>query len=171
AGMDGFLAKPFRREELLRELRRWLPEAVARVDVPTPTREVSTVPVASDSEAVIDDAAVANIRGFAGGDRIFRDAVRMLAGTMPERLARIATALETGDRTTVRTEAHALKSSTGMLGAQRLSAALRELEHAAPAAPPATLAALIGVVRSEATRAIEALQGVAGIAVAGAGVA
>jgi DNA-binding response OmpR family regulator len=111
AGMDGYLAKPFTREELLRTLHRWLPE---RAPEPAP----------------IDPAALAAIRQLDAerGGAIVERVLRSYLDTTPGKLAALRRAADSGDAAGVRDAAHALKSSSAQLGARSLAELAKELE-------------------------------------------
>jgi len=171
AGMDDFLAKPFRRDDLLRILRTWIPLGVtsapssggtsespahrqaashaARIRA-TPTDLDAALDAAPDAvpdaapEEALDEAALATIRSFSGGQQILRDAVSSLLEVMPVRLAELRQAADTEDRGTMRRVAHSLKSTTGMLGVRRVSMLLQRIERASPDATFEVLASLVG---------------------------
>jgi CheY-like chemotaxis protein/HPt (histidine-containing phosphotransfer) domain-containing protein len=154
AGMDGFLAKPFTLPDLRATLRRWLPENDQPGSV-TAAPSITNTPVADgpgDVPAVnettlralqaLDESGGA---GFASG--LVGDLLRAFLGAAPAQWGRVQASVQAGDTEALRRAAHGLKSSTGNLGAERLSAHYRELEAygmegaiaAARAALPAVL--------------------------------
>ncbi|HYV96165.1 MAG TPA: response regulator [Gemmatimonadaceae bacterium] len=156
AGMDGFLAKPFRHADLLSVLKEWMPRGPVRA---TPSRKAAAVRESSD---VIDEAAIESIRSFPGGDRILAETVKAMTATMPDKLRELETAVEHGNRVSVRAQAHSLKSSTGMLGATRLSTLLRTLETDADVADLPKLEGILGEIVTEYDAAETALRELVG---------
>jgi signal transduction histidine kinase/DNA-binding response OmpR family regulator len=127
AGMDDYVAKPFTSVQLLLALRRWLPEA------PAPPAAAAAEPAhpAADEDAVLDPRALDAIRAIdpARGARILARVAAAWLETAPAQLDALRKALARGDAGALRDPAHALKSSSANLGAQRLSQLARELER------------------------------------------
>lgn len=158
AGMDDFLPKPFRRDDLITMLRRWMP----LVEPPTLDGALPTAPllVAESSPpdgSVIDDEALSGILGFPGGEQILRNAISSFRQVGPGRLTDLATAVAAGDRAGVRSLTHSFKSTAGMLGAARLAKGLETLEQTAALSAPDVLADLLALVRVEYAQADRAL--------------
>ena len=153
AGMDDFLAKPFRHGDLVRVLQEWIPIALPPSPVPSPTPGS-----ADDLSEPIDLAALQSIRSFPGGDRILRDAVQTLFDTLPASLAVLAQHVAAADRSALKQLAHSLKSSTGMLGLRLVSACLRSLEHGAESLAVPELSLIVDHVRHEFGRAAPELR-------------
>jgi two-component system, sensor histidine kinase and response regulator len=138
AGMDDYLPKPLRPEQLDAVLERWIG---ARAE-PAP------------SEPLVDDS---RIRGFREDypdivDRL----VALFADSTPPLLDQLGDAAGSGDDDQVRKLAHKLKSGCDNVGATRMSALCRTLEQSSgdpgalvdelTAAYPATLAEIRGAV-------------------------
>ncbi len=154
AGMDGFLTKPVRLDDLRAELGRvsgTAPPASADAPAPTPAPAPLSVPTA--------DAVVAHLRALADGD----DA---LAAEILDAYLRTESAL----RAELRGErhgdpgpaAHKMKSACGTLGADALAHAAHGVERAARdgadvAGPVAELDAALGRFRGVAEAALAAL--------------
>jgi PAS domain S-box-containing protein len=128
AGMDDYLSKPIRREELEAVIVRWLPgsEASSRPEdrhLGAGDDEVAQVP-----GAVLDLAAVARIR-----DALTPAKYELLLDRFDAQqrtcVAEIGVAVERGDRAEVRRVAHKLKGSSASLGAYRLQLCCLALEH------------------------------------------
>jgi HPt (histidine-containing phosphotransfer) domain-containing protein len=144
AGMDDFLAKPFKREDLVPLLQKWLGPAEvieeeedadaasdASVDGGPAVTPASLPP---ESEAGEDDRCVFDydeaVRTFMGQTAVvvrllesFQEKIRAQFATIEEALAR-------GDMETVRVEAHAIKGGSWNLHAERLGDKAFELEEA-----------------------------------------
>jgi CheY-like chemotaxis protein len=145
AGMDDYLTKPIRTDELIAALGH----AERRSDVVAPTR------------AVDPDA----IHGFVAslGDRGPGSAVTLIdtfLGHAPAQLASLRQALELKETDDVRREAHTLKSNAAAFGAAALEAMCRELENAAEAHALDRGADLLRRIESELERVTRELEGI-----------
>ncbi len=85
----------------------------------------------TDELPVLDQAVLGELRDSVGGDEAF---VRELASTFVaesgSHLEALAAAAAAGDAAAIVRPAHSLKSSGAALGAMRLSAMCRDIEHA-----------------------------------------
>ncbi len=125
AGMDDYLAKPLRPEELDAVLERWLhtPAAPAPVE---PEPEPASM-------ALVDEARA----------RVFREdypeivdqLIELFEDSTPPLLRELREGVAAGDAETVRRAAHKLKGSCQNIGASGMAAQVAELERAATAAP------------------------------------
>jgi CheY-like chemotaxis protein/HPt (histidine-containing phosphotransfer) domain-containing protein len=152
AGMDDYLPKPFDREQLRAVLARWLPKAPAGAD--------AAVPEAVD-EAVLDGIRALN---RARGDVIVARVVSAYLATAPGQIDEIRLCLEGGDAEGLRFVAHALKSSSGNVGARGLRDLARRLEEAGRAGElgqAKDLAERLGEEWSRVYRSLAKLPGVA----------
>jgi CheY-like chemotaxis protein/HPt (histidine-containing phosphotransfer) domain-containing protein len=122
AGMDGFLAKPFRADELFAALEQMAPQgAVAAPPAEEPVRR----PAVFDRED-----GLARVEGMidvlADMASLFLDEQTSLVQTMTDAFA-------AGDSQTVADTAHRLKGSAGLLGATGTFIAARDLDDLAKA--------------------------------------
>ena len=140
AGMDDYLSKPIRPEELSRALARCRP---ARAD------------------DALDDAALGKLVSSLGGGDEGREAVRELVEMfLDDAAAQMATlhgAVEQGDADTARRTAHTLKSSGATFGARPFAELCRELEALAREGRLDAAAALLDRADQEWERARSAL--------------
>jgi signal transduction histidine kinase/CheY-like chemotaxis protein/HPt (histidine-containing phosphotransfer) domain-containing protein len=128
AGMNGYLTKPINSAALARMLEEMLPQAQP-LRRPKSTDAPSSPPVAAapaidpdilsldrlaESFGAIDDEAIAFLRRF--------------ADDVPARLVRLDAALQAGDATVARHEAHALKGAALSIGATRLGLTASDLQ-------------------------------------------
>jgi PAS domain S-box-containing protein len=128
AGMDDFIAKPIRVDQLVSALTRSQPLAwrAAEEAAPAPREDA---PQAAESSAVLDPSALERLREMAGEDAEFlREMFQTYLAEAPGMLAEMRQALKTGDTTTLRRAAHSLKSNSADFGARALSDLCRELE-------------------------------------------
>ncbi len=136
AGMNDFIAKPFRSSDLVAVLQRWLPAKVgaggtAPADAQLPAGGVS--PARAPELPVLDPAALDDLLQATGMTRdeivsMFSADVWRLAGEI-EALAGSGEGDAHAD--VARRLAHSLKSSAAQLGARRVAVAAQALEHAA----------------------------------------
>jgi CheY-like chemotaxis protein len=105
AGMDGYLSKPFRMDELIRTV-----EAVA-----TP------------GSSPID---MADVMDRVGGDRkLFAEISATFCREMPKQLAAVRAAIESGDANAVERTSHSLKGACAVMGAKTAAALAKDLEE------------------------------------------
>ncbi|MFP5246165.1 MAG: response regulator, partial [Thermoanaerobaculia bacterium] len=111
AGMDDYLSKPIAEAELARVLQRYVGSA------PPPP--------------ALDANVIAGLRDLAGGsDDFLKDIAQIYLEDAPQRIAAIRNAFATGDAAGVAEAAHALKSSSGNVGAEGVRKVCAELEEA-----------------------------------------
>jgi len=127
AGMDDYLSKPFSQRELAELVTRWAPQAAAGG---TPDRAAAAPPAPPDDaeprEASVNPRALESIRLLAAG--LLERVVRQYIVDAPRYLGQMRTALDAGEPETLRRAAHALKSSSANLGAERFAALCQALE-------------------------------------------
>jgi CheY-like chemotaxis protein len=127
AGMDDYLAKPLRPEQLDAVLERWLH---APAGAPEAAPEPEPGPA---SMALVDEARA----------RVFREdypeivdqLIELFQDSTPPLLRELREGAEAGDAETVRRAAHKLKGSCQNIGASGMAAQVAELERAASVAP------------------------------------
>ena len=126
AGMDDFLPKPFKRQQLLDILQKWIgPDG----EMETKGRE--SVSSAPETEFLIDSQALENIRSLETPDNpgILEKVVSFYLQESPEIIQILRQAISEKDAKTVQQKAHYFKSGSANLGAARLAELCRELEH------------------------------------------
>ena len=111
AGMDDYLSKPLRSEDLDPVLERWL--AGPAVSAP-------------DGAGFVDDERFGSLRGL--GPELVERLVGVFARTTPPLLEELRAAVERGDDTTCGKLAHKLRGSSETVGARRLSELARRIE-------------------------------------------
>ena len=118
AGMDDYLPKPIRPDELA--------EALSRVRVIAGTRETT----ANGGRADLEPDAVDGLKEL-GGDEFLAEVIDTFLGDAPALLATLRTSRERADAEELRRAAHSLKSNGQTFGATTFSELCRELEERA----------------------------------------
>jgi HPt (histidine-containing phosphotransfer) domain-containing protein len=126
AGMDDYLPKPARREDVAQMLERWLvrpaPWSGGDPGAGKGSREASAPEVVS--RAMLDEL-------WALTPGSFHEIVGVFLESAGGKVAALRRAMESGDHDSLRRAAHGLKGSSGNVGAVRLAALCSELEQAA----------------------------------------
>jgi len=164
AGMDDYLSKPFRPEQLRKVLDGWVEPKPAPAGA-SASSEPDTMGAASpacDAPARLDPKALDAIRALSGpgrgGDMLGRVA-RIYLDHAPRLLAEIETAVDAADAGALRDTVHSLKSSSANVGARRLADLCRALEAMAGTRDTGGARPLVGRIRAEfedVCRALEA---------------
>ncbi len=156
AGMDDYIAKPFRAEELAAALQRW----VRRAAGPTSGTAGAGAPTRAGCSAPAGDAGTdAPLHGAWGedADDLRAEVARLFAEDAPRRLAVMRAAVTRGDEAALATAAHALKGEASMLGASELQALAREVELQARAGDVEGAEPLLARLAAACERAAAAL--------------
>ncbi|KVV44449.1 hybrid sensor histidine kinase/response regulator [Burkholderia territorii] len=170
AGMDDYLAKPFRRDALLRALARHVcgneraPVAghghALQADIGSHGNacEASTTSLDDDAD-VIDRKALDALRALQrpGRPDVLTRIIDQFALDAPRLIRDMRAAVEAGDADALKLAAHTLKSSSANVGAHRLSARCREIERLARAADVRAAEALVADTDAEFAHAHAAL--------------
>jgi HPt (histidine-containing phosphotransfer) domain-containing protein len=117
AGMNDYVAKPIRAEELVAALKRVKPLADAE-DTP------------GVAHVSLDDDALATLRDL-GGDEFLGEVIDAFRADAPELVATLRSSLDSGNSGELRRAAHTLKSNGATLGAEQFAELCRALEHRA----------------------------------------
>jgi HPt (histidine-containing phosphotransfer) domain-containing protein len=149
AGMNDYVAKPIRVEELVAAIKR------------TPRRHRATAPTpAGSDEGPVDGKVLARLTEGTGGDTDFvAELIEQFVTDAPELLATARAGLVAEDREEIRRAAHTLKSNAATFGAHRLAELSRELEEAAKRGALDDARARIDAVMRELDVVREALPG------------
>ena len=118
AGMNDYVAKPIRTEELAAALKRARPLAHGNGGAP----EVGYVS--------LDDGALQNLRDL-GGDDFLGEVIDAFLADAPDLIATLRRSLAEQSNEELRRAAHTLKSNGATLGAESFSELCRTLEHSA----------------------------------------
>jgi HPt (histidine-containing phosphotransfer) domain-containing protein len=164
AGMDDYVPKPVKPEELAEILRRWVPQ-----EAPEP----GTSPVAPGYGASAPDSApdkaenriedpldpdvLAGLRELGDPD-LLSELTEMFFDDASSRLATLHEAVEGDDAQSLEHVAHALKGSSGSMGATRMAAICTELQDAGASGDLSRAPALLEQLEDEFGRVRPALE-------------
>ena len=151
AGMNDYVAKPIRVDELVAAIKR------------TPRRgSGSGTPAADPSpDGLIDEAVLARLADGTGGDEGFvSELIEQFVADAPRLVAAARAGLDAGDAAEVRRAAHTLKSNAATFGAHALAGRSRELEDAAKRGALEGASEQVDAVGSELDLVLEALPGI-----------
>ncbi|WP_445151644.1 response regulator [Baekduia sp. Peel2402] len=130
AGMDDYVAKPLRPEEVDTMLARWLPAAVpVGVSGNGHGNGAAPVPTAADPDADPIDDVRFNDLGRDFTPDVVREVVNAFIDSTPPIIERIVLAAEGEDHTEIAQGAHRLKGGCLAVGAGRLNDLANELEE------------------------------------------
>ena len=158
AGMDDFLAKPYSLAQLDATVRRWLLASHVAAVVEAPR---TTGLMALDGTAqTLNRQTLDGLRELDpnGSDDLVRQLLGMFVESTPAAVVQLRRAIDAGDGTSVGRFAHALKSSAANVGAESLSAVMRELEKLGREARIDEARVLADAAVAEHGRAITALR-------------
>jgi len=126
AGMDGYLTKPIRAEDVYRTLEEFTSVKVAHGTVR------STVPTGDTTECQgpINQQALNRLRALEtrGRGTFLQDIIRAYLKSAPERLAALGLAARKGDANEVERCAHSYRGMSATLGADRVAALCQSVE-------------------------------------------
>jgi two-component system sensor histidine kinase/response regulator len=167
AGMDDYLSKPFSRERLAATLGRWL---LVAAEAPTEARPASMPSAAAPgpapagapgamSDGPINPSALDAIRKLGGlrNASLANQVIGAYLADTPPRFAQLRAAAEAGDAEALRQAAHALKSSSANVGAERLAALCKELETLGRGGGGDDVRPLVARAEAEVARVVGAL--------------
>ena len=152
AGMDDYLTKPIKFDELRTTVQRWLA-------TPTTAPLRPAVQHQPPEPTPLDPAILAELRGLqaAGEPDLLCSLIDLFMDEAPSLLAAVRSAIMARDPAALRTAAHALKGCSSNLGATLLAAQCKILEDHGRAGTLAAAPAALTALETEYTRAVTAL--------------
>jgi CheY-like chemotaxis protein len=154
-GMDAYLSKPLRPEDLLATIDGLLLAGPAasrerRADRSSERAEATAMEPSIDSAALLAD--------FGGNSALMADVIRVFLSDAPAQLETLRAAVAAGDGGAIAAAAHALKGSVGLFSKGAAYEAARTLEHAARAGELADVRARYTRILDDLSRVTEDLE-------------
>ncbi|MGK7878428.1 MAG: response regulator [Xenococcaceae cyanobacterium] len=158
AGMDDYISKPIRMEELVRALSECQPNVSPSVSE-NPLDPSEEAPVKSPPATVLDPTALLQLRKIAGDDaKLIVEVINSYLKDSPQMLRSLRDAVEQKDAALLQRVAHPLKSTSATLGANTLAQLCQKLEDIGRAGVLEEAAALLEEVMAEYPKVAAALQ-------------
>ncbi len=163
AGMDDYISKPFRQNQLEEMLKRWLPDNLQSIAQQAPKQNESLAETTDSKPAkseVIERKSLKNIRALQteGAEDILTRIIKLFLDDTPDQLAKLEQAIRDNDAATVCLITHSLKSSSATLGALNLSSLLKKLEEKGHGNSLLGASEMLVRVKSEFRKTIEPLR-------------
>ena len=128
-GMNDFLSKPYTIDQLRQKIHHWLSKEKHN---PMNAVKSQLVELATETNAIpaLNPIWLGQIRELdtTGGDVLLHKILQAFLESAPNNMHQLEQAITNGDADSLRQSAHALKSSSGNIGAENLSALLKQLE-------------------------------------------
>jgi len=142
-GMNDYLVKPFRAQELYFKIVSSIRKKVSG-NIPAETNRHEENP----------------IRALSGGDKKFeREIIEMMLKSIPDDISKMVTAIHEKDFPAARSISHRLKSSAALAGENQLAAILEECENSCTASQePKNLEAKLKEITERQIKLLEKLQ-------------
>jgi CheY-like chemotaxis protein/HPt (histidine-containing phosphotransfer) domain-containing protein len=122
-GMDDYVSKPVRADELLRALQKLAPcPGVEAVVLPPPAPPTDTTQTPTFDRQIAQDR-------FHGEEELLEEVLQLFLSDAPNRLAALRAGLEQSDPKRVEVAAHSLKGAAGYVGAEQVAARAFKLEE------------------------------------------
>ena len=129
AGMNGYLTKPFSREQLHDILAQYLPEhcrhARARSVQNNQVSQQPATELAEDNNMILDEQ---RLKLLPGGAAMLQKVLNMFLKNSETLVKSMQTGIEKHDASQIMRAAHTLKSSSAMIGAMALSKLCKDIE-------------------------------------------
>jgi CheY-like chemotaxis protein/HPt (histidine-containing phosphotransfer) domain-containing protein len=131
AGMDDYVSKPVKPEELDAVLERWIPQPDAEASAPEEQIDSAATPGRGGGGGVtdpLDQSVLAGLREL-GDQELLAKLAELFLEDVPPQLEVLREAIEGGDASSVERVGHTLKGSCGNMGALRMGTLCAELEE------------------------------------------
>lgn len=160
AGMDSYVSKPIRVKELVGALNECAPREVeAPEGADRAKSEVGTSNETPQSTAVLDSAALDELREAMGGQEYLVELIDAFLEDAPQLLSQLRRGFEDADASTLTRAAHTLKSNSAEFGATSLHHLCKDLEAMGKAGTLDGAAQLVTQTETEYERVKVALEG------------
>jgi PAS domain S-box-containing protein len=133
AGMDDYISKPIDVAALQSVLARWAlvgPSQLPTSPAPPGLERRTDVGPADRGQPVLDESRLVDLEGLQApdGTSLLTSIVRSFLSRSPDQLSDLRQAARTGDVDGVQRLAHALRGSSGTIGADRVASMCRQIE-------------------------------------------
>jgi PAS domain S-box-containing protein len=130
AGMDDYVSKPVKSEELAKVLERWVPqqEAPPGQETREPGRDGGSAVTVQGEHASLDESVLADLHKV--GPDFLSGLVKLFLRDAPPQLAALDEAVNRDDWESVKQRAHSLKGNCSAVGASTLAEICAELQEA-----------------------------------------
>ncbi len=155
AGMDDYVPKPVKREELEAALERWVPRGEEGASMTIAEGEEGDGLVTPEDP--LDRAVIENLLEL-GGAELLSELAEMFFDDMSSALTVLREAMEGNDAPAVERAAHTLKGSSGNMGAKNMAQICAELQDVGAAGDLSRVPALLGRLEGEFGRVRPALE-------------
>jgi two-component system, sensor histidine kinase and response regulator len=155
AGMDDYVAKPVRLDQIEAALRRWVVPAAPVLEPSPPAEPNEQAAGEAASGSAVDEAV---LKGFPPD--VANDLINEFLKVVPGRLATLREAVTRVDPEALRKEAHTLKGESGMFGADELRAICLQLEQLGIRGTTAGAEDLLGPLEGAFERAKSSLEAI-----------
>ncbi len=158
AGMDDYVPKPVKVEELEVVLERWISQPDTAASVPEEQTNGTAVPGGATDP--LDKSVLSGLRDLQeeGEPDILAELTELFIKDMPTQLKALREAIEGGDAPSVRRVTHTLKGSCGNMGAKKMAAICAELQELGGAGDLSRAPELLGQLQEEFARVRTALE-------------
>ncbi len=158
AGMDDYVPKPVKPEQLGRVLARWVSRDEKKDEAPAGALGVvGNGSGPQEEQDPLDRAVVESLREL-GGDEMLSELTEVFLEDTSSGLAALKEASETGDAEAIERVAHTLKGSAGNMGAKRMAAICSELQDAGESGDLSGASELLVGLKAEFERVRPALE-------------
>jgi two-component system, sensor histidine kinase and response regulator len=168
AGMDDYVAKPIRAEELEAALKRWIPATETETimedameeskngsgNIGPEAGEASARSEGATEEVPVDRSELEKLRKFQGPDDpdIVAELADLFFEDAPPLLRSIEEAVERGEAESLERAAHALKGNCGTIGARRMARMASDLQNLRRSGDTTQAADLVNEIEAEFER-------------------
>jgi HPt (histidine-containing phosphotransfer) domain-containing protein len=158
AGMNDYMAKPIRPDELTTILDRWLPDArepASPGSGSVPLAQVASTPGATDQEIFNEADLLERLMG----DKDLAHAIAAgFLDDIAKQLVSLRSCVETVDHSAVRRLAHTIKGAAANVGAPQLKSAAQRMEKAAGEGRPEEVERLLRELEWRYTQVTEIMR-------------